>query len=159
MKYFLILAILAIWILLVSTVGLPAVGRWVSSDSKLAVFEGRIAGVAYEFMRRSERLRVLHARLQLCADTGPSCNSDPLLRERDKIVKSEWPQVFDRLVIRDDWGGNPDTARARDGFFAALKKHGKETLRDRCVPVISFRFTNYQGRLVLYNFEGFSCSQ
>jgi len=142
------------WVIVPSSVG-SVVQQWLHPGSKLAFGEERIAHIPGEFERRSPLFAASWEMFKACTRVD-GCDSAPALSMRDQAIKLVWPEIFDRLVIRDDWGEYEESARARDDFFDELAAKGKDTLRNKCVPKIIFELI-YGGERY-YRFKGFSCS-
>jgi len=132
------------------------VGRIFDKETRLYPGDERIGGVALEFMRRSPELTANYLEFVKC---GVKCTTTAgIIAERDSIIRREWPRVFAFLTIRKDWGEASDSRNAREHFFAEVSGRGEATVRDRCVPRISYwhsvRGSKYEP---YYRFEGFSC--
>lgn len=129
--------------------------RLFDSETKLGLFEERIASFTDEFVRRSDRLNRNFEQFEAC---GPKCESKQILSERDVIVREEWPSIFERLRVFKDWGEMRVSAEMRDNFFKLLKQHGETTLRDKCVPKIEYwwRVIGHRWKAT-HSFEGFDC--
>lgn len=124
--------------------------RALHPGSKLGLYEPSIESVSNEFLRRSPDFRATYQEFEDCiwdyCDMGDPKRLAPILAKRDQIIKRDWPQVFDRLVVNGDWlnPGHPPTEsgmkaeNARLLFQKALAHYGKETLRNRCVPILKF---------------------
>ena len=146
--------------------GPTAVIRAFDSDSKLGLFESEISGVSTEFMRRSPRLKANYERFSDCMQQW-ECRYGAILTERDRIVEEEWPAIFDRVAVRGDWrsiseqvlpsGKLEQREVDREKFFEELRHKGADTLRNRCVPNITYRF-DQRGSLATYDTAGFTCS-
>lgn len=132
--------------------------RFLDKETKLGVFDSqRIAGIDDEFMRRSHGLRVTFYDFEQC---GSSCDARHILERRDAIIRLEWPQLLDRLLVKKDWGEATNSKIARDAFFQELEKRGIEQLRNSCVPRIEYRWPVRGGKKVVwYAFTGFDCNK
>lgn len=145
----------ALWFFAIFSV--DTIGRWFDPASKLGVFETRIEGVSREFMRRSPALRESFERFKACTDEY--CVGDALA-ERDRIIVMEWPAVFDRLAVAEDWGVLRDSAVVHTIFVEAVRKKGADTLRNACVPEITYwdhRNVPWSHEALFYEFRGFRC--
>lgn len=129
--------------------------RLFDRETRLGLVEERIGSVPDELMRRSSALA---SNFEAFRECGNACDAQAIFAERDRLVRAEWPHVFDRLMIRKDWGEAPVSASLRDRFFEDVKKHGESVLRDRCVPKVVYRLPVRGGRKVPeYGLEGFNC--
>lgn len=129
--------------------------RLFDSETKLGLFEDRIASFSDEFVRRSDRLNRNFASFEAC---GPKCNSKRILAERDAIVREDWPVVLEHLKVFKDWGELRVSAEMRDNFFKLLKQYGEPTLRDKCVPKIEYWWRVIGRRWeASHSFQGFEC--
>lgn len=133
--------------------GGPALFRLADPDSKLVWGESRIAHIPAEFIRRSPLFAASWEALKICSNYD-ECNAASIVALRDEAIRLDWPQVFDRLVVYDDWGNASESAAARDKFFAALTERGADSLRNSCLPKIAFEVLD-DGRF--YDFIGFVC--
>lgn len=146
--------------------GPTAVMRAFDSDSKLGLFESEITGVSSEFMRRSPALKATYEAFGSCMQQD-KCDRAEILAKRDRIIAAEWPAIFDRLAVRADWWSISDQLLPsgkleqrevdREMFFEELRQKGADTLRNRCVPNITYRFDR-RGNLATYDTAGFTCS-
>ena len=133
--------------------GGPAIFRLADPESKLAWGESRIAHIPAEFIRRSPLFATSWEALRLCSNYD-ECSATSIVALRDEAIRLDWPQVFDRLVVYDDWGDASESASARDEFFAILKERGADVLRNSCLPKITFEILD-DGRF--YDFDGYVC--
>lgn len=121
----------------------PQLQQMFHPGSKLEWGEERIAHIPAEFIRRSPLFAASWEALGVCLDRHVDRKCDDatvahIVGLRDSAIRLDWPAVFDRLVIYDDWGEAEESAIARDDFFEALKEKGEETLRNHCLPIIRF---------------------
>ena len=146
-----------------TVLGLLAIGYIVQHDGRLAflmpgselgLFETRIEGPASELMRRSPALQANFEAFRACQD-NQACDSAPILRARDEIVKIEWPKVYHRLTVRQDWGTCIDCGSQHEEFEAALADVGEFALQSKCVPMLSYRARS-DGYKV-YDSVGYDC--
>jgi len=133
--------------------GPTAAKRAFDQETKLGLFENRIANIPSELERRSPLYAAVWEEFKNCMQRE-ACDSESILKRRDAIVAREWPHVFDRFTVFKDWGELRESREARDAFFKALEERGDDILRNRCVPKI--RFYRLSGRDIRY-FEGFEC--
>jgi hypothetical protein len=128
-------------------------------NTNLEFCEERIAGISDEFVRRSPRMNAVWEKFKDCI-ASPACDPAPILARRDTVVREEWPVVFDRFLVFSDWGEATNSAASHRAFLEAIKKYGAEELRDRCVPIITFRWRLYGGRKVAeHDNEGYACPE
>ena len=100
----------------VGWIGRAHVERAFDKQTRLGIAEERIAGISREFMRRSAKLEAVWDEFVGCmSDTR--CDPADILARRDRIIAHEWPEMYDRLAVRNDWGTARDTADARDIFL------------------------------------------
>lgn len=129
--------------------------RLFDAETKLGLMEERVAGVGDELMRRSKELARTFEQFREC---GATCDASRILQERDRVLREEWQRIFPRLTVRKDWGEARVSRWSRDRFFEELERRGADTLRERCVPRVSYRWPVRGGRKVAeYSFEGFDC--
>jgi len=133
----------------------PHMQQFLHPGSKLAWGEERIAHIPGEFERRSPLFAASWEMFKMCTRVD-GCESAPALAMRDQAIRLAWPAIFDRLIVRDDWGEYEESARARDSFFEELAARGEDTLRNKCVPKIIFELI-YGGERY-YRFKGFDCT-
>ncbi len=134
-----------------------AVTRAFDGETKLGLFEERISNIPVEFIRRSPTVAHSWKEFKECLrEYISACDPTPILAERDHAISEEWPALFDRLAVFGDWGEYSDSQIARDRFFEVLAEKGADTLRNRCVPKITY--TKLPSGGVLYNLEGYVCS-
>ncbi len=142
-----------------------AVVRSFDHESKLGLFEDSIQGVSSEMMRRSPALKKNFENFRTCIKHA-GCDTKPIFAERDRIIKETWPQVFDRVAVDKDWVDLVDyvlpsnkvtSAEAgRMAFFDELKQHGKEKLRNQCVPNTTYRYSRREDAAT-YDTKGYTC--
>ncbi len=113
--------------------------------SQLGFFETRIIGPASEMMRRSPELRANFDKFEACYVLKPKCDLKPILAERDKLVKQEWPGIYRRLEVRQDWDVCAEapfdcmsTDRDHDDFELVRSKLGPTKLEYDCVLVVRY---------------------
>ena len=127
---------------------------WLMPGSELSPFETRIEGPASELMRRSSELQKNFEAFRACQD-NQSCDSTSILRARDEIIKTEWPKVYHRLTVRQDWGTCIDCGSQHEEFEAALADVGEFALQTKCVPVLSYRA--WSDGYKVYDSTGYDC--
>ncbi len=127
--------------------------------SNLGMFETRIQGPASELMRRSPELEANFEEYRECRNT-PQCDPVSIFADRDTIVKAAWPDVYDRLEIRQDWDicthtdGCEDVDVQHDFFAEAQAKYGYR-LRYDCVPRVVYLERPNGG--AVYDTYGYDC--
>lgn len=128
--------------------------------SQLGFFETRIQGPASELMRRSPELAANFEDFRTCRQSS-DCEPSAIFAQRDVAVRAAWPEVFDRLVVRQDWdtcthtNGCEDIDVDHDLFEEALAKEGLYRLRYLCVPHVVYLFRPYDG--AVYDTRGYDC--
>lgn len=138
-----------------------AIVRTIDRETKLGIFEAPVEGVATEFMRRSPALKANWEEFRICARTH-GCDYSRILKERDVIIAREWPEVFDRVSVRNDWWHlasamfGDDVAGDKELFFGDLERYGRAKLRDSCVPLITYRFDRLRDATT-FTTDGFNC--
>lgn len=142
-----------------------AVVRTFDHESKLGLFESSIQGVSSEMMRRSPALKKNFENFRTCIKHA-GCDTKPIFAERDRIIKETWPQVFDRVAVNRDWFEISDyiltpnkVTPAEEGLFAfseELKQHGKEKLRNQCVPNTTYHYSRREDAAT-YDTKGYTC--
>ena len=136
--------------------GPTAVSRAFNAETKLGLFESRIANIPAEFIRRSPRFAYTWEKFEDCMQRS-ACNPADILAERDRIIAQEWPALFDRLVVFSDWGGLRESRESRERFFETLKEKGADTLRNRCVPKIEYWRLPGHNAYSYYTLRGYEC--
>lgn len=106
-------------------------------ETKLGIFEHRISSASDELFRRSPALKANWQEFKLCAKTR-GCDSKSIRAERDKLVAEAWPDVFDRLVVKNDWGAMSGSRNYHEEFLTQVKKFGVAHMRDKCVPKLEY---------------------
>jgi len=129
-----------------------------ADDSKLRLGELRITHIPAEFNRRSPEFAKAWEDFKECAPLK-ECDLEPILTKRDVIIKREWPLIFDRVIVYDDWGTNSESKAARDSFFSTLDTVGRDKLRNDCVPSIQFLWmpSGIKGSPSYYHQGRFTC--
>lgn len=129
--------------------------RALHPDSKLRLSDSSIEAVSSEFMRRSSRLSLAHEDFRACmrarCDELDPARLNAIFVRRDEIIEAEWPAIFDRLSIADDWlqmSSSPneqavEAVLAHRKFLGNLRELGASNLRNRCVPLIEFYVDPY----------------
>jgi hypothetical protein len=126
--------------------------------SKLDFLDTRIENVSTEFMRRSPRLKANWEEFKQCMEKS-DCKHEPILAKRDEIIKAEWPTIFDRLIVHDDWGTLSFTAMAHDRFFSEIERvGGQKIMRAQCVPLIRYYHTPGGSFYRHYEDQGYRCN-
>lgn len=144
--------------------------RALSPWSNLKLYEEGITAVSNEFMRRSPRLTSNYERFQECM-RFEECSEEQLstlLDERDQIIHQEWPAIFDRLIVYDDWAvkdrpvTNEEiaTSKAYLDFQTKLSQLGQTKMRNTCVPIIYFWITSktHEAEYGLDRNRGYQCT-
>jgi hypothetical protein len=111
-------------------------------NTKLYFWETRIEGVAEEFLRRSPRLRSTHNDYKVNCYNIETCDEQTYFKKRDQIVKEEWSDIFERLVISSDWGNAGWAEKNHKEFLYYLSEDtgfGYSNLRDQYLPVLHYR--------------------
>lgn len=142
-----------------------ALMRALDSETKLGLFENSVSGVSTEMMRRSPALSKNFENFRTCIKQA-GCDTKPIFLERDRIVAQVWPQVFDRVAVYKDWfdisdrflppNNVGDAEASRAAFFDEMEKRGKETLRNRCVPNTTYRYSRREDAAT-YDTVGYTC--
>ncbi len=114
----------------------------------------RVEGVAYEIFSQSNSLRENFDQFKGCtqeirtSNTGCSRNFQRIFTGRDSAIAESWPDIFDALEAKPHWawtrGGDYNS------FHAAIAAYGREKLRNECVPIITYMYT--EGRTT-FNFD------
>jgi hypothetical protein len=107
------------------------------------------------------KMRALFYEFDACwEDRSRPCNPDPIIARKQSIVKAGWPALFDQLITKKDWGGDPTATKSREIFFSELDRRDQETLRNICRPILVF-LNQAWGTGVQsfrnYFFRGFDC--
>jgi hypothetical protein len=132
--------------------------RFLHPESRLGIFETRIENVSTEFMRRSPQLKKNFEEFKSCMQM-PDCNSEEILAKRDAIIQKEWPVVFDRLLVEDDWGSLAFTDMAHDRLVRETARvGGKAIMRSKCVPLIRYYHKGNQSYYRQYEKNGYRCN-
>ncbi len=132
--------------------------RFLHPESNLGIFETRIENVSTEFIRRSPELRKNFEEFKSCMKM-PDCDSEEILAKRDAIIQKEWPVVFDRLLVDDDWGSLTFTNMAHDRFLRETARvGGKSVMRSKCVPLIRYYHEGGQSYYRHYEKNGYRCN-
>lgn len=132
--------------------------QFLHSESRLGAFETRIENVSTEFMRRSPRLKANFETFKSCMQKS-DCQPEPILAKRDEIIQKEWPSVFDRLLIDDDWGVLTFTTMAHERFLRAINQAGgKMNMRKHCIPLIRYYHLGNTSYYRQYENDGYSCN-
>ena len=127
--------------------------------SKLGAFETRIQGPASELMRRTPELEANFEAFRTCRN-NPECNPAAIFAQRNAIIKSAWPEVYDRLQVRQDWDicthtyGCEDVDVQHDYFEEAVAKYGYRLQYD-CVPHVEYLERPNGG--AVYDTFGYDC--
>jgi len=154
---------LLVCLCLLGTVGilfLFSVGRLQSlfPESRLDFLDTRIENVSTEFMRRSPNLKANFESFKACMRT-PDCQPEEILSKRDEIIRKEWPTLFDRLLVDDDWGSLAFTEMAHERFLREIDRvGGKEVMRVRCVPLIRYYNNGNSSYYRQYEDNGYHCN-
>ena len=105
--------------------------------TRLTWGEERIDSIREELMRRSPELRQNFSRFEACMRKS-SCQTKPILEERNQIMLRIWPDVLSRLSIENDWGeGKQFTVPVHQEFLKYKRLYGERMLRE-CLPRLEY---------------------
>ncbi len=116
--------------------------------------KAKIDGIAYAVYSQSDSLRKNFEEIVLCAEDIRSGKTDcqksfqQIFAGRDAAIRDSWPGTFDILETSPHW------AWVRRGdydrFNAAIAAYGRDRLRNKCIPIITYMYT--EGRTT-FNFD------
>jgi hypothetical protein len=151
-----------ILVLIIGFCAIAYVGRgvidYVQGERTISLFRMPVAGVTYELMRASKELSVNFEAFKKCAAQS-RCDVGSILDDRDRIVALAWPAVFDVVSIRGNWFSPPGSRSWRDErlFFMYVNEYGRDQLRNRCVPRVTYYFQRSGD--ATFNTSGFACGK
>jgi hypothetical protein len=135
----------------------PTAMRWFDPDSRIGFGNNRIAHIPGAFERYSPSFGGSWELFKVCSQIK-DCDSSGLIEFRDKEIKREWPDIFDRLMIDKDWGERSDTVIAHNIFLDEVEKWGRDKLRNSCVPNIIFSTVSNGRDSPVYSLDSYNCT-
>ncbi len=132
-----------------------AAQRLLDSETNLGIIESRIGSIPDALERWSPAYLAAWEGFKQCMEEkGVDCDASLFIEARERAVDKDWPEVFVRLKVYQDWGERYESAAARDEFFEAVQKKGEKYIRQNCRPIIKFRSQSWGHARY---FHGYDC--
>lgn len=122
--------------------------------SHLEYLETRIASVEDELMRRVPDLRKNFNRFDQCI-RRVDCDVNPILTEREQLIRKNWPNLLPRLMVHNDWGTKSFTSTLHQKFLGDVQKAGGQEKITHCQPVIHYYLLSSSSTTSTY--QGLRC--